>query len=248
MNLFLLVFIIGAVWSENLDCVKLISSMKITQNTVICPGSYLIDDKNEEGILKVMASSVSLTLTNVTLSSQLYLGYGVVVVGMDNVKVIGGNISGFRSAVLVINGTGHEISNAMLSNNRMRKVFNTSDDFLDVWLDFPEQLQADQIGNGVVFVNVTFATIHDNTMTYQQNGVSLFGCEDITINYNDCSNNSGWGISISRSSHNLIFNNIANNCYPKVSTYCHQFQQVFKSFSLNNYLNRMDVIQLHSYF
>ena len=62
-----------------------------------------------------------------------------------SLPVIGGNLSGFRAAVLIEGGSGHTVRDAMLSHNRLRGVTGTEADFLSIWPGFSEQIADDQV-------------------------------------------------------------------------------------------------------
>jgi hypothetical protein len=59
--------------------------------------------------------------------------------------VIGGNLTGFRAAVLIEGGSGHVVRDATVSHNRLRGVTGTEADFLSIWPDFADQIAADQV-------------------------------------------------------------------------------------------------------
>ncbi len=206
------------------QCTTLTDDMLITQDTVICPGTYAFDDPTEDGVIRIGASDVTLTLTGVTLQGSQMTGYGILCDGYHDVEIVGGTISGYRSAILMKNGGGHRIAGALLSGNRKRPVTNGPGDFLAVWPDWAGQLANDQIGNGIVLVGISTAVIEDNVCQDQQNGIGLYQCDHVELFGNDCSDNEGWGVHLTRSSHNVLVGNRADNCFNKVSTYCSQVQ------------------------
>jgi parallel beta-helix repeat protein len=206
-------------------CVPLVSDMDVYADVKICPGTYLIDDAAEDGVLRIKASGVHVDLEGVTLKSTLMKGWGILADGVDGVTITQGRIEGFRGAVLLQNGMGHLVQDSVLSFNRKRPVTHTGADFLSVWPDFPGQLAADQIGDGVVLVNVGYSAVRGCRTSDQQNGIGLFGCSHVEVVGNNCSGNEGWGIHVRRSSDSLIAQNYADDCFNKVSTWCKQVQQ-----------------------
>ena len=206
-------------------CVSLTNNMDVTGDVVICPGTYAFDDPEGDGVIRVKASGVRIDMQGVILNGSQMDGYGIVSDGFDGVEVRGANISGFRAAILLRQGSGCLVEGCGLSGNRKRPVTHTAGDFLAVWPDWTGQLAADQIGNGVALVEVSSSVVTGNVCRDQQNGIGLFQASGVEVSGNDCSDNEGWGIHVHRSSDCAILGNTADNNYNKVSTYCHQVQQ-----------------------
>jgi parallel beta-helix repeat protein len=211
--------------SAGAPCVPLVANMDVFADVQICPGVYHLDDPEQDGVLRIRASGVHVDMDGVTLVGSQMTGYGILADGVDGATITGATIRGFRAAVFLRNGAGHYVGGCVLSDNRKRPVANSVADFLSVWPDLPGQLSADQIGDGVLLDNVAHAQIRGNVMRNQQNGIGLFLCTWVELLGNDCSDNEGWGIHVHRSSGNTIAYNKADNCFNKVSTYCHDVQQ-----------------------
>jgi parallel beta-helix repeat protein len=205
-------------------CVPLTDGMVVTTDVKICPGTYFIADPEEDGVIRVGAPGVAIDLTGVVLIGE-GKGWGIRSQVFDAVSVLGGSIQGYRAALLFEGGQGHLVQGCDLSFNRKRPVQNGPGDFLAVWPDFAGQMAADQIGDGVVLVGVSYATVRDCRMSYQQNGIGLFQSSFCVIADNDCSYNQGWGIHLRRSSDNQILSNRADRCFNKASSWCHAVQQ-----------------------
>jgi parallel beta-helix repeat protein len=209
-------------------CVVPSPNLDITKSTTLCPGSYVISDPEGDGAIRIRANNVELTISGVTLTGT-GIGYGVAASGKNGVTVKSsasqrGKIRNYRSAVMIEGGAGHRILENVLSSNTKRALTHTDADFLGVWEEWEGQLSLDQIGNGVVLRNVTSATVTNNQMRLQQNGIGLFSSSNVTISGNDCSDNQGWGIHLHRSSNNQILNNRADNVHLAASSYCHDVQ------------------------
>jgi parallel beta-helix repeat protein len=210
-------------------CVVPVPNLVVTKSTTLCPGSYTLPDPEGDGAIRVQAHNVELTISGVTLNGT-GTGYGITASGRNGVTVKSaatqrGRIRNYRSAILIDGGAGHRILENVLSSNAKRPLTHTEADFLGVWEEWDGQLALNQIGNGVVLRNVTSATVTNNQMRLQQNGIGLFSSSNVTIQGNDCSDNQGWGIHLHRSSNNQILNNRADNVHLAASTYCHDVQQ-----------------------
>lgn len=183
------------------ECVSLptagMTVSQANQHIVVCPGEYIVSlPSNSSAAISVAASNVTLSMENVRLepaAARKFEGWGVRAQSVDGLKLLGGRIAGFRAAVLIEGGTGHSVSSAVLSHNRLRGVTGTPSDFLSVWPEFDGQLAVDSIGDGVVLINVSDSTVRNCSMTHQQNGIGCFGCANVQIVGNNCSNNEGWG-------------------------------------------------------
>jgi len=221
----LLAALAPAAQEDGAPCVPLVANMDVFDDVKICPGVYAIDDPEADGVLRIRASGVHVDMEGVTLVGSQMSGYGILANGFDDVTITKATIRGFRAAVFLRNGSGHHVAECVLSDNRKRPVTHTAADFLSVWPDLSGQFAADQIGNGVLLDNVTDTQVRGNVMRNQQNGIGLFTCSSIELLGNDCSDNEGWGIHVHRSSNNMIAYNNADNCFNKVSTYCHNVQQ-----------------------
>jgi parallel beta-helix repeat protein len=213
---------------QSLSCVRPRDNLDITKSTTLCPGNYTLNDVAGDGLIRIKTSGIQLTLTGVTLRGD-DSGYGVVARNVSNVTVTSttaqrGILRGFRAGVFIEGGGGHRVTNLDVSNNRRRPLTGGGGDFLLVWPDFAEQLAADQIGNGVLLKDVNGATIANNMARFQQNGVGLFGSQNVTVKDNNCSNNRGWGIHLHRSSNNTIVTNVADDVNLADSTFCHSEQ------------------------
>ena len=166
------------------------------QHIVVCPENYTVSlPSNSSAAINVAASNVTLSMRNVGVkpAGAKFEGWGVRAQSVDGLHLLGGRIAGFRAAVLVEGGAGHNVRNAVLSNNRLRGVTGTPADFLSVWPDFEGQLAVDSIGDGVVLINVSDSAVFNCSMSHQQNGIGCFGCTNVHIVGNNCSNNEGWG-------------------------------------------------------
>lgn len=210
---------------DHAGCVPLTANFDVTGDVTFCPGTYALDDPEQDGVIRVKASNVTIDLRGVTLSGSAFQGFGIRGDGVDDVSIKGATIRGFKSAIYLSDGSGHEVHGCDLSHNRKRPVTHTAADFLSVWPDLAGQFAADQIGNGLLLERVRGASIRRNRCGDQQNGIGLFRCSNVELVQNDCDANEGWGIHVHRSSNNLIAHNSADDNFNKLSDYCHQVQQ-----------------------
>jgi parallel beta-helix repeat protein len=189
----------------------------------VCPGRYRIADPSERGVIVAAASGTRIDLTGVVLESgdsvpARFTGIGVASKDVDRVSVLGGSIHGYRIGVRVEGGRGHRITGVNLSGSRSEALRSTS-----TRPDTADRLDALRLaafiraGAGLVLVRTTGATITGVTARAAQNGIGLVETRESHIADNDVAGNSGWGISLWRSSRNTVVRNLVHNtlrCVP----------------------------------
>lgn len=184
-------------------------------DTKICPGRYRIADPGQKGVLVVAASGLHLDLDGVTIESGdsvpgRYTGYGVVLRNVDSVAITGGTIRGFRIGVMLEGGSGHTVSGMTLSGSRMQALRSTPDRFDEAdWLDIFRPDTFETYGAGLYLKNAEGITVQGVTARDAQNGIMLSSVRRSQLLDNDVSDNSGWGISLWRSSRNALLRNRA---------------------------------------
>jgi parallel beta-helix repeat protein len=190
---------------------------EIRNDTRVCPGRYRIADTRERGVMIVAVSGVRLDLSGVVLESgdsvpARFAGAGVVSRGVDSLVVTGGTIRGYRLGIRIEGGKGHEVRGATLSNSRQHALRST-DTLYDErdWLDIFRPDSAEAYGAGLLLKDVTGAIVVDVRAQRAQNGILLHNVRRATVTDNDVSRNSGWGIALWRSSHNVIARNRASS-------------------------------------
>ena len=184
-------------------------------DTKICPGRYRIADPGQKGVLVVAASGLHLDLDGVVIESgdsvpSRYTGYGIMLRNVDSVAITGGTIRGFRIGVMLEGGSGHTVSGMTLSGSRMQALRSTPDRFDEAdWLDIFHPDTFETYGAGLYLKNAEGITVQGVTARDAQNGIMLSSVRRSQFLDNDVSDNSGWGISLWRSSRNALLRNRA---------------------------------------
>jgi parallel beta-helix repeat protein len=179
----------------------------------ICPGRYRIADPSERGVIVAAASGTRIDLTGVVLESgdsvpARFVGVGVASKDVDGVSVLGGTIRGYRFGLRIEGGRGHRISGADLSGSRSAALRSTAAqpdtaDRLD-----PLRLAAfTGSGSGLVLFRTIGASVTGVTAKSAQNGIGLIEARESYLADNEVTGNSGWGISLWRSSRNVLVRN-----------------------------------------
>jgi parallel beta-helix repeat protein len=179
----------------------------------ICPGRYRIADPGERGVIVAAASGTRIDLSGVVLESgdsvaAGFVGVGVASKDVDNVSVFGGTIRGYRIGLRLEGGRNHRVTGSDLSSTRRDALRSTAAqpdtaDRLD-----PLRLAAFAgAGSGLVLLRTVGATVTGVTATAGQNGIGLVDARESYLADNELAGNSGWGISLWRSSRNVITRN-----------------------------------------
>jgi parallel beta-helix repeat protein len=179
----------------------------------ICPGRYRITDRNERGVIVAAASGTRIDLTGVVLESgdsvpAAFVGYGVVSKDVDAVSIQGGTIRGYRVGVRLEGGRGHRVAGSDLSGSRRDALRSTAaqPDIADR-LDPLRLVAFTGAGAGLVLVRTVGASVTGVTARSSQNGIGLIEARESYLADNELSGNSGWGISLWRSSRNQLVRN-----------------------------------------
>jgi parallel beta-helix repeat protein len=197
-------------------CVRPVRAATQVQGEVrICPGRYRIADPSERGVVIAASSGTRIDLTGVTLESGdsvpgRYTGIGIASRGVDGVTVLGGTVRGYRFGVRLEGGHGHRISGGDLSGSRAQPLRSSAQraDSADR-LDPARAEVIDRYGGAILLRNTVGASVTGVTARGSQNGIGLVEARDSYLADNDLTGNSGWGIHLWHSSHNLIVRNQA---------------------------------------
>jgi len=183
----------------------------------VCPGRYRIADPSERGVIVAAASGTRIDLTGVVLESgdsvpARFTGIGVASKDVDRVSVVGGTIQGYRVGVRLEGGRGHRVTGMTLSGSRSEALRSTAaqPDTADR-LDPLRLAPFTTAGAGLVLVRTTGASVTGVTARAAQNGIGLVQARESYIADNDVAGNSGWGISLWRSSRNIVVRNLVHN-------------------------------------
>ena len=179
----------------------------------VCPGRYRIADPAERGVIVAASSGTRIDLTGVVLESgdsvpARFAGIGIASKDVDNVSILGGTIRGYRIGLRLEGGRNHRVSATDVSGSRTAPLRSTptqpdTGDRLD-----PYRLAAfTEAGAGLVLVRTVGASVTGVRARSAQNGIGLVGARDSYLADNEVTGNSGWGISLWRSSRNVLVRN-----------------------------------------
>ena len=195
----------------------------VTASTRVKPGTYRVIDANGDGVIHVRGKGVRLDLTGVTLDGAAagadasnFAGIGVSVEGGNGIHLVGGRARGFRVGLRAQASTALVVTAFDGSHNRRDHLKSTpeAEDGGD-WL-WPHENDEGQwearYGAGISLTDCEAATIDGCAAHHGQNGLLLAGCNTATIQSNDFSFNSGWGVALWRTSHGTVRGNRCDFC------------------------------------
>ena len=177
----------------------------------VCPGRYRIADPTERGVIIAAASGTRIDLTGVVLESgdsvpARFTGIGVASKDVDRVSVLGGTIRGYRIGLRLEGGAGHEVSGTDLSGSRAAPLRSaTRPDTADRLDPFRLAPFTGEGGAG--------AGANDRRQRHggdRERGPERHRPDRRPGSYladNVIRGNTGWGISLWRSSQNVVIRN-----------------------------------------
>ncbi len=176
-----------------------VNAMPIMQDTTFEPGEYLVP----KGIT-ITGENITLDGNFATLNGKLQEGIALKVSNAKSVTIKNINLSNYYHGIFVDN-----CESITLENIRVRDTAEVQgiDTFLHLWKPIE-----DAYGGGIVLNKVKYSTIKNCDVQHQQNGIQLFDCEYITVENNNASFNSGWGMYLSNSNHNIVKDNQFDFC------------------------------------
>ncbi len=172
--------------------------MVITSDTTLAAGTYSLP----QGIV-IGASGITVS-ANGTVIVGSGSGNGVAANGMNNVTVSGLTVRNYFHGMHFYNCDDLTVENC------------------NVW-------ETPELPEGSIFLNIfdgpngsyahavwlrycDRATIRDNDVSDQQNGISLFNCSDALVTGNYASYNTGWGICFYDTDSSTVRDNVADYC------------------------------------
>ncbi len=197
-------------------------NIKIEADAVIAPGTYVVEDADDNGVVQITGHNITVDFQNAELVgapddrlANAYTGLGIVITGR-NVTVRNVRVRGFRVGILASESPKLRIEDVDVSGNFRQRLKSTPqrEDLRD-WLsphanDGGEWLA--NYGAGLAVQRSDAAVIQRVRARRGQNGIVLDRVSDSKIIDNDCSFLSGWGLALWRCNRNQIVRNAFDFC------------------------------------
>gem|GEM_PF-289943 len=154
--------------------------------------------ENESVIRIIAATNILLDGNGAKSTGQGYSGFFIDVQNSSMIQVVNfDTISSYFYALNVSNSSQVSISGNNFSNNKMDQI-----GWIHIWHDIDNAL-----GGGLLLDNSRKVEVNDNAMQFQNDGVAMYSCDSISIQNNNFSWNTGYGIRMFHSDSCRIINN-----------------------------------------
>ncbi len=191
---------------------------------VVIPAGTVIPDADGNGVIQIKGDNITIEFA---AGSELWgadpaapgdtlTGTGIVVSGGRRITIKGAAVHGYKVGVRVQKTTAFTIDGMDISGNFRQHLASTPQaEVSSDWL-FPHNNDknewATNYGAGLLIEDSQQATVKNVICRRGQNGIMLVRVNDSKIYDNDCSFLSGWGLSMWRSSKNMISRNALDFC------------------------------------
>lgn len=175
------------------------NGLRINKDTHLDPKVYLLP----EGIT-LEADNVILDGQGATIMGADKTGQGISVSGRKNIVIKNLRVLNYYHGISIKNSKGIEISNCTITSTAEIPA-NTL--FLDIWKPAVEAY-----GGAIYLEEVTGASIHDNDLQHQMNGLLSYQCKRLTVANNLASYCSGFGFHLFETCDSTFEGNYADFC------------------------------------
>ena len=180
--------------SAGLSCIVPIPGIGLSEDTVLCPGTYIVEDPTGEGAIVIAADGITLSCDGTHIIGSVgHATTGIGLVDKQGVTVEGCRVSGFGYGIRATNSSGLEITGCDLRGN----------------LDEPDAGWVfDTVqGGGLRLEGVSASLIAGNLLGDNWTAVELRSCSGVEVAGNDGSHTSNAGAMLLGSHNNLIVGN-----------------------------------------
>jgi parallel beta-helix repeat protein len=173
--------------------------MVITENTRLVPGIYALP----QGLI-LAADGITLDGSGALLVGQDQTGTAIRCNGRRGITIRGVAISGYYHGIRADHCQDVTVDSVRIRDTAEIKGIDT---FLYLWTPLENAY-----GAAILFHDVQGGAIRGCDVQHQMNGVLLHHCTGLTVEGNDASFNSGWGLYLSASSHHRVQGNHFDFC------------------------------------
>ncbi|MBI5670089.1 MAG: right-handed parallel beta-helix repeat-containing protein [Chloroflexi bacterium] len=173
--------------------------MVITEDTMFAPGVYHLPNG-----LTIGADNIIVAGDDTLIVSAKQEGVGIRAQGRSNITVRNLAISGYYHGIRC-----DDCQQVTIEAVKIRDTWEIEgiDTFLYLWLPI-EQVY----GGAILLHNVKGGAIRDCDLQHQLNGILLYNCDGLTVENNNASFNSGWGVYLSRTNDSIVRSNQFDFC------------------------------------
>jgi parallel beta-helix repeat protein len=161
--------------------------MEIREDTRFAAGVYVLPNG-----LNIAADDLTLEGDDTLILSPTQENVGIHAAGRKGITLRGLRLSGYYHAVRC-----DDCENVTIENVQVRGSYEIEgiETFLYLWLPIEKVY-----GGAILLNNVRGGAVRNCDLQHQMNGLLLYGCSNLTIERNNASFNSGWGVYLSATS------------------------------------------------
>ncbi len=173
--------------------------MEIREDTRFASGVYVLPNG-----LNVAADGITIEGDNTVILSAEGIGVGISAQGRKGITLRELRLSGYYHGVRC-----DDCEDVTLENIQVRNTYEIEgiDTFLYLWLPLEKAYSG-----AILFNNVRGGVLRNCDLQHQMNGILLYGCANLTIERNNASFNSGWGVYLSATNDCQIADNHFDFC------------------------------------
>lgn len=168
--------------------------MVVREDTRFAPGVYTLPNG-----LSIETDGVTLEGDQTLIVSPEQKGVGIRATGRKGITVRGLRLSGYYHGIRFDDCTDVTIEDVQVRGTHEIEGIDT---FLYLWLPIEEVY-----GGAILLHNVRGGAVRNCDLQHQMNGILLYGCAKLTVERNNASFNSGWGVYLSATSDSVIADN-----------------------------------------
>ncbi len=202
-----------------LPLITLRAGMVITRSARVAPGTYRLPGPAslDSAVITVRGDSITLDFTGATMlgtdtgaDPDRAAGVAIRVEGGRGVRILHAVVRGYKVGILARGTRGLTLTGNVLSYGWKPRLYSVleHESLLD-WLSYHHNEKDEwlRFGAAIYLAGVKGGELRDNTAEQGMNGLLLTGSDSLRIVRNNFSFNSGLGIGLYRSSHNVIAEN-----------------------------------------
>jgi parallel beta-helix repeat protein len=169
----------------------------------IIPDTYHVSDVARDGVIQIVnKSNVIIDGDSVVVHGNTFSGYFILIVNSENVVIRNFRcVDSMYYALFARNSRHIQVVNCNFSGNRKDSI-----GYINVWTDVDQAL-----GGGVLMDSCSSSTASGNVMKNSNDGIALYHCDSITVNDNDLSWNTSYGIRMYWTNGCSIHHNICSH-------------------------------------
>lgn len=175
------------------------NGMVISEDTILAEGVFHLPDG-----IRIGADGISVKGNKTMIISDSQTNVGISIDGYSDINISNLTINGFYHGVRVDNAKNIRLENITVRGTQEIEGIET---FLYLWLPI------EKVYGGAILLNeVSNSQIVDCDIQHQMNGILLYGCQQIQVDRNNGSFNSGWGLYLSNTNNSVFQENQFDFC------------------------------------